>query len=307
MMKKLVIISILVINCVLKVSSQTDPLYTQFMTNPFLINPALAGTYPYYQVIANSRLQWTVLPDPPVNNVLSMYGPTVSKPMGFGGFIAHETWGLTSKTTLMASYAYNYNLAEDLKIAMGLSVGILQFKIEGTEKYGEWDPVYQGQTFTDFAPDASVGVYLYSTTYHVGLASTHLFGNRLNIGEEADTVTGLSRLSRNFYIHGGYKYFINQEMAIEPTVILRQSPATPMQVDINVRYWYGKRKWENTKIWAGVSFRSQDAINILAGVTIKRKIEIGYSYDIGINKLRTFHYGSHELMFGFKFNDIKEY
>jgi len=307
MMKKLAIISILLLSCVLKVSSQTDPLYTQFMTNPFLINPAIAGTYPYYQVIANSRLQWTIMPDPPINNVISMFGPSVSMPMGYGGYISHETWGLTSKTTLMGTYSYYYPIAEDLKIAMGLALGVMQYKIEGSDNYGEWDPVYQGQTFTKFAPDASIGVYLYSSIYHVGISSTHLLGNKLEIGEQADTITGLSRLTRHFYLHGGYKYMINREMAIEPTIIIRQSPSTPVQVDVNARFWYGKRQWDRTKVWLGVSFRSQDAVNIIAGVTIKRKIEIGYSYDIGVNKLRTAHYGTHELMLGFKFNDIKDY
>ena len=305
MMKKLIIISIILLNCVLKVSSQTDPLYTQFMTNPFLINPALAGTYPYYQVIANSRLQWTGIPDPPVNNVLSMFGPMVKQPMGFGGFIAHETWGLTSKTTLSGTYAYNYGIAEDLKISMGLALGIIQFKIDGSDNYGEYDPVYQGQTFSQIAPDATLGLYLYSSIYHVGISMTHLIGNKLNIGDT--TATGLSRLTRHFYAHAGYKYFINREMSIEPTVIVRQSPATPIQVDFNARLWYGKRQWDKTKVWAGISFRSQDAVTVLVGVSIKRKIEIGYSYDIGINKMRVAHFGSHELMLGFKFNDIKEY
>jgi type IX secretion system PorP/SprF family membrane protein len=307
MMKKILIISIIVFSCVFKAGAQTDPLYTQFMTNPFLINPALGGTYPYYQVIANSRLQWVGMSDAPVYNVISMYGPTVSKPMGFGGFISHETWGPTSKTSLIGAYAYNYSIAEDLKISMGLNLGFIQYKIEPIE-IENYDPIWDGETaYTKFAPDAAIGVYLYSTTYHVGLASTHLFGNKLDIGEDVDTITGLSRLTRHFYLHGGYKYFINREMAIEPTLIIRTSPATPIQIDFNARFWYGKRQWERTKVWLGVSFRSQDALNIIAGVTIKRKIEIGYSYDIGINKLRTYHFGSHELMLGFKFNDIKEY
>ena len=73
-MRKLTILTLLLIGCVLKTSSQMDPLYTQFMTNPFLINPALAGTYNYYQIIANSRLQWAGFTDAPITNVISMFG-----------------------------------------------------------------------------------------------------------------------------------------------------------------------------------------------------------------------------------------
>jgi hypothetical protein len=90
-------------------------------------------------------------------------------------------------------------------------------------------------------------------------------------------------------------------------VIFRKSAGTPIQVDFNVRAWYGKRQWENTKIWGGISFRSQDAVVVMVGCTYQRKIEVGFSYDIGINELRAYTTGSYELMLGFKFNDIKEY
>lgn len=276
------------------------------MTNPYLINPALAGTYPYYQIITNSRLQWVGLSDAPVSNVISMFGPTVTQPMGLGGFIMHDQWGLTSKTSLIGTYAYNYALAEDLKISMGLAAGMIQFKIDGNGSIDDIDdPVYSGQQYTQLAPDASLGVYVYSSIYHGGIAMTHLIGNKLNIGQ--DTVTDLSRLTRNLYVHGGYKYLVTRELAIEPTVILRKSPATPIQIDLDVRAWYGKRQWDNTKVWGGLSFRSQDAATILVGLSFQRKYEIGFSYDLGINKLRTYNSGSYELMIGFKFNDIKEY
>lgn len=295
----------MLLTCLLKVSSQTDPLYTQFMTNPFLINPALAGTYPYYQIITNSRLQWVGISDAPVSNVISLFGPTVTQPMGMGGYIMHDSWGLTSKTSLMGTYAYNYAIAEDIKISMGLAVGLLQFKIDGSGDIEIDDPVYGGSPYTQFAPDATLGLYLYSSIYHVGLSMTHLIGNKLHIGQ--DTITDLSRLTRNMYLHGGYKYLINRELALEPTLILRKSPASPFQLDFNVRVWYGKRQWDNNKIWAGLSFRTQDAATVMVGFSYQRKIEIGFSYDIGVNKLRSFNSGTYELMIGFKFNDIKDY
>lgn len=305
MMRKLTIISILVFSCVLKVSSSQDPLYTQFMTNPFLINPAIAGTYPYYQIITNSRLQWVGFTDAPITNVISMYGPTINQPMGLGGYIMHDATGLTSMTTIMGTYAYNYGIAEDLKISMGLALGVYQYRIDGSGTTEFYDPVYYGQTLTSWGPDATLGIYLYSSTYHAGICINNLLGNKLKLGQ--DTITNLSKLKQHYYLHGGYKYLVNREFAIEPTVIIRKVISTPFQVDFNVRVWYGKRQWDRTKIWGGLSFRSQDAVTIMAGFTYQRKIEIGYSYDFGINKLRPYNGGSHELMLGFKFNDIKEY
>ena len=47
-MKKQILLLILTIG-VLRPGIAQDPLYTQFMTNPFLINPAICGTYNYYK------------------------------------------------------------------------------------------------------------------------------------------------------------------------------------------------------------------------------------------------------------------
>ncbi|MBA7564309.1 hypothetical protein ES708_05972 [subsurface metagenome] len=305
-MRKLTFITILLLSCVLKVSSNLDPLYTQFMTNPFLINPALAGTYPYYQILTNSRLQWAGFTDSPITNVISMFGPTINQPMGLGGYIMHDATGPTSRTSISFTYAYNYAIAENMKISMGLAVGAFQYKIDGSRETATYDPVYTGETFTHYGPDATVGLYFFSSTYHAGLSLTNLLGNKLKIGEDT-AITNLSRLKQHYYLHGGYKYLVNRELSIEPTIILRKVAAIPLQVDFNVRVWYGKRQWDRSKIWGGLSFRSQDAVTIMVGFAYQRKIEIGYSYDIGINQLRSYHFGTHEVMIGFKFNDIKEY
>jgi type IX secretion system PorP/SprF family membrane protein len=308
MMRKLTIISIILIGCTFKAYPNMNPLYTQFMTNPYLINPALAGTYPYYQVMLNSRLQWVGFNNAPLTNVISMYGPTVNQPMGLGGYIMQDVADAISTTTLNLSYAYNYGITEDLKISMGLGLGVKQYKIDGTKlniNDNNDQAFTEGVIYKNIKPDATLGLYLYSATYHGGIAVTNLFGNTLNF--EDDTIKGLNRLKQHYYIHGGYKYLVNRELSIEPTIIFRKVTAIPLQMDLNVRVWYGKRQWDKTKIWGGISFRTGDAINILVGVTLKRKIEIGYSYDIGINKLRSYHSGSHEIMIGFKFNDIKEY
>ncbi len=288
-----------------------DPLYSQFMTNPYLINPALTGTYLYYQIIANNRLQWMGFADAPITNTISMYGPMVEQPMGVGGYIMQDRWGPESTISLNATYAYNYSIAEDLKISMGLMLGFFQYKIDGTSlRLYEPDRYFvPGEIYQNYKPDASVGGYLYSSTYHVGIAVTNMFGNKLQFEDNAEVDsterTMISRVKQNFYLHGGYKYFINHEIAIEPTLIFKKVSATPLQLDLNVRVWYGKRAWDGNKFWGGISYRTKDAINAMVGFVYQRKIEIGYSYDITINPTRVYQAGSHELMIGFKFNSIK--
>lgn len=294
-----------------------DPIYTQFMTNPFLINPALTGTYPYYQIITNNRIQWVGMANAPITNTISMYGPMVSQPMGIGGYIMNDVIGPESRMSINGTYAYNYAINEQIKVSMGLMLGFIQHKIDGTKlRINELDDQVftEGQVYKNFKPDATVGAYMYTSTYNAGFAVTNLFGSKLQFDsptDDTDTTqqerSTISRMKQHIYLHGGYKYLVNTDLAIEPAVIFRKVAATPLQVDFNVRAWYGKRAWNGNKFWGGVSYRSQDAVSILLGVIYQNKIEMGYSYDIGINKLSAYHTGSHELMITFRFNNIKEY
>ena len=102
--------------------AQQDPLSTLFMTNPFVLNPALAGTNNYFQVISSNRFQWVGFSDAPITNSLSVYGPLVKQPMGWGGTICYDVAGPISMGSVHGSYAYHYNINEDMKVSGGLNL-----------------------------------------------------------------------------------------------------------------------------------------------------------------------------------------
>jgi type IX secretion system PorP/SprF family membrane protein len=313
-MKKISIVGLLIWISLVAWPGQ-DPLYTQFMTNPYLINPALTGTYNYYQIITNNRIQWAGFTGGPITNTLTMYGPLKTQPMGIGGFIRSDMVGEAESTiSFNLSYGYHYSLTEDLKISMGLMLGAQQHKIDGSKLRieDENDQAFKtGEIYSNFNPDASIGVYLYASQYNGGIAVTNLFGNQLQYEnpDVQDTVprSTLSKLNQHFYIHGGYKYYINRDMAVEPTLILKKVTATSPQLDFNVRLWYGQRSWNDTKVWTGLSYRSQDAVSFMIGLIYQKKIEIGYSFDYGINPEMLNTAISHEIMIAFRFNNFREH
>jgi type IX secretion system PorP/SprF family membrane protein len=277
--------------------AQQEPLSTLFMTNPFLLNPALAGTNNYFQVISGNRFQWVGFTDAPITNSLSLHGPLVKYPMGWGASLSYDVSGPVSIGTVHGSYAYHYSINEDMKISAGLNLGIMQYKIDFSKIEMEYDDPTMNAKESYYLPDATLGFYMYSSTYHVGLVVTHLLNNKIQIGDDP---TGESRLKSHFYLTGGYKYYINREWAIEPSLVLKKVWPAPFQLDINARAWY------RNMLWAGLSYRTQEALSILIGYTWERKFYIGYSYDLVLNPLNAHNLGSHELMLGYRFNDIKE-
>ena len=296
-MKKTLILTLIIIPICSKLLGQQDPLYTQFMLNPYVINPAIAGTNNYYQIRSNHRFQWVGMKDAPITNTLSFYGPLEKQPMGVGGYIFSDVIGPTSITSVNGSYAYNYPLTDEIKISMGLTAGLMQYKIDGTKITfnDEETSTFIDGVETKFIPDAKVGVYLYSSMFHVGFAASQLINNKLNIGQDP---TGLSKLKSHFYLTGGYKYFINRDWAVEPTLILKTVLPTPPQLDFNARVLY------QNMVWLGVGYRTGDALSVVFGYSYEDKIYFGYSYDLGLTEISNYHTGSHEIMIGFKFNEL---
>jgi type IX secretion system PorP/SprF family membrane protein len=278
--------------------AQQDPLSTQFMTNPFALNPALAGTNNYFQVISSNRFQWVGFTDAPITNSLSLYGPLEKYPMGWGARICYDVSGPVSIGTIHGAYAYHYNINEDMKISAGLNVGIMQYKIDFTkiEMPTESDPIMNDKE-NYYVPDANIGFYFWSPTYHAGLVVTHLLNSKIKVGADP---SGKGRLKSHFYLTGGYKYYINREWALEPSLILKKVWPAPFQIDFNARVWY------RNMMWGGLSYRSQEAVSIMLGYIWERKISIGYSYDLILNPLGAHNFGSHEIMLGYRFNDIKD-
>lgn len=297
-MKRILYIIIFLAGTVFSVKAQQAPHFTQYMFNDFVINPAVAGTKDYYQIRSNHRFQWVGLTDPPLTNTLSIYGPHAKLPMGFGGYIYNDVTGPTSRTGITGAYAYNVEINRDIRISGGISLGIMQYKLDGAQLTVKEvnDLAIQAVTYNSYVPDAAVGFYAYADEWYAGFSISQLFNNKLNFFEDEN---GLNRLKSHFYLTGGYKYEINRDFVAEPSVIFKGTAPGIYQFDLTARVLY------QDMIWGGLSYRLKDAVSILLGYIFDDKFYFGYAYDIGVNDIRSYNSGSHELMIGYRFNDMR--
>ncbi|MCF8226888.1 MAG: type IX secretion system membrane protein PorP/SprF [Bacteroidales bacterium] len=282
----------------MNLKGQQLPQFSQYMFNDFIINPAIAGVHNYYQISTNHRFQWVGMADPPITNSISFYGPHSTMNMGFGGSIYTDITGPTSRTGFSGSYGYNIGLFNDVRLSMGLSFNVLQYRVDGTQLNPKdpSDQFIQGVVSTTYVPDAGAGLYLYGNTFYAGVSVIQLLNNKLQIFDEK---TGLSRLKSHVFITGGYRYEIDPDWIIEPSAIIKL--AHPRQYKIEVT---AKLEWMQM-VWLGIGYRMHESANIIAGYNYSDKFYFGYSYDIGITELRNYNTGSHEIMIGYKFNAIK--
>lgn len=301
-----VLILVLGIAVALPAKSQQIPQYTQYMFNNFLFNPAVAGTFKHYQMLLNNRYQWVGINDAPYTVSMSFYGPFEKRDMGWGVNIGNDATGPTSRTNVMGTYAYNMQVGgSGMRISGGISLGMLLYRLDGSkldpgeDPYPGFDPAIPQTTTTKFTPDASVGFYLWSSSFNVGLSAHQLFGQRLKFYPEPIED---NRLKQHYMLSGGYWVNLNRYTQIETALLLKYMISSPMQVEWNGKLEYRQKTY---RLWGGLSLRWKDGVSILVGSTLKNKYMFGYSFDWSLLGISKYNSGSHEIMVGYMFDKIK--
>ena len=218
--------------------------------------------------------------------------------MRYGGYVYNDVTRPTSRTGFTGSYAYNIAVTGNIRLSMGLSASIMQYRIDGTQlnPADVSDPAILYLVSTSYMPDAGLGLYLYDDNFYVGLSAAQLLNNNIKIFDNKD---GLNRLKTHINLIGAYRYWLSDDWLIEPSLMVKGTAPKEISFDITARV-----EWQK-KLWGGVSYRFRDALAIMLGYSFDETLFFGYSYDIGISDLRNYNSGSHEIMIGYRFNDIK--
>lgn len=320
-MKKITIllaITLMILPAAIK--AQQVPLYSQYMMNKYLINPAFAGSEGYTSYNLTARQQWMGFGDTKTPSTQALAAQTRvlqtsylsksrlirsssrKKPsgrVGLGGYVFNDRNGVINRTGLQATYAYHIPLG-DGQLSFGASGSIYQFKIDDDElilpddELGIPDPLIDGRRNTMFIPDASAGMYYMYRNFYAGFSATNLFQSVLKFG--SDESYSNYKLLRNYYFMGGYRIQLDDEFSLEPSLLLHSSENFNMQADINVKAYY------KNDYWLGMSYRTGSALISMVGVKVG-KLYFGYAYDYSFREIQNLSYGSHEIMLGLRFGD----
>ncbi|MES2394680.1 MAG: type IX secretion system membrane protein PorP/SprF [Bacteroidota bacterium] len=282
--------------------AQQLPHYSNYMLNNFVMNPAVAGSNPYFEGLSNNRYQWIGITDAPRTYILSVNGPTKSLNVGLGGILFTDIVGPTRRTGFYLSYAYHIKVAEKVKVSFGLSGGVLQFMVDASKitLRDPTDQVISNGLQSVIAPDFGVGVYAYSADkkWYAGASMPQILQNRINFFETA--TSSLSKLATHFYITGGYKYKLNENFTLEPSALIKFVKPAPVQFDLGVRAVYRE------KMWLGAAYRNLDAVSVMVGYTMQENLTFAYSYDFTTSNIRKYSTGTHEFMIGIKFHKLEK-
>ena len=277
------------------VKAQQLPTFSQFLFNDYAYNPAIAGSKPYFDVKSGHRYQWVGLADAPRTYSLTVNGPTKNLKMGVGAFLYTDHVGPTRRTGFQGSYSYQLYLSESIRLSLGASFGISEWKLDGHKinTYSPNDPVIIDGVMQTIVPDAKFALYLYHENWNFGVSAPNILQSKLKFNE--GTNTGLSKLEDHYYMHGGYRFKVSEDIQIEPTVLVKYVQAAPVQADLMAKVTY------KNQIWMGLAYRTSDAASAMIGYLFRENLVIGYSYDFTTSNLKNYSSGTHELLIGVRF------
>ena len=303
--------------------SQQVPMYSQYIMNGFLVNPAIAGRDGSTTINLTAREQWIGMTGSPSTYAVSFQTrllknsyiskatsvkkeqvrPTKGGKVGLGGYIFNDNNGIMRRTGFQAAYAYHIALGETDRIPNNLSLGMAftgyQYFVDLEGRiFDPNDPLLNSFDRSVYVADFNFGASYITSKYYVGVAMTNLLRGNL-IFEDKDTanVDGRNELG-HFFITGGVKLPLSYDWTFEPSGFVKASDMLleSVQLDITGRLYY------RDSYWAGVSYRTNDAVIMMLGMKYD-KFYFAYAYDYTLTNIRPHTFGTHELSIAVKFGD----
>jgi type IX secretion system PorP/SprF family membrane protein len=273
------------------------PVYSQYLHNGLLINPAYAGSREVLSFFLSGRLQWAGIKGAPVSETLSMHTLLKNDRVGLGLTGQFFKYGFSKSTSVYADYAYHLKLGKG-KLSLGLKTGFDMFNTDytGILLVNQNDPAFLTNDKPYFLPNAGAGAYFYGKKFFIGAAVPSFLSYVKN---SSGKVSSNALSDFDVLISAGALITFTQAFKFKPSVFLDYSvqKTKKMQIDLNGNFII------KDIVWIGGSWRTaeQVAVGILQ-IQINPQIMFGYSYDYPVGRMNNYSKGSHEIVFRYEFS-----
>lgn len=287
--------------------AQSEPQFTQYMFNRYLVNPAYAGHYDGLEVAAIHRSQYVAI----ANRFIATQGLNLNVAVdaissGIGVTAINDIIGFQRSTYVALNYDYRKKFKWG-KMGIGVGLGFIQTSIAGDKLRAPEGDYNGGVNHNDnflpnslqqgIAPDFSFGIYFNNDKYFAGASINHIALSSASVKSETGGKTKLN-FARNLFFTGGYDFAISSKFSLMPSALVK-TDLKKVQVDVNLTATI------INNIITGISFRGYtkntiDALGIVLGFKYKG-VQLTYSYDANVSYLTKFNTGSHEVSISYRY------
>jgi type IX secretion system PorP/SprF family membrane protein len=214
------------------------------------------------------------------------------------------------------------------KIAVGATGGYYfrNLNMSGLNVKDPGDPfiMYQDQNLPSLNPSGqvsggqtlvNVGLLYYNRNFYVGLSANQMIFDSfsyLRSSDGSDTLTRkeinpdrtenyqallLGSTSPNLFFQTGMEIRSGEFWTYSPSILVKYMRGFSLGMEANMRVTF------NDAIWAGATYRHNEAIGLMLGMHLSQQVNLTYSYETHSNGPMRASLGSHELILALKFRN----
>lgn len=302
-MKKVLLFSLLSIVS-LKMFGQQDPIFSQYLFNPMVYNPAYAGVYNMTSASLQSRIQAY---SGGLFSFTNFFSATTSVPgadkMGLGINFVNDRIGVNegnaayNRNEVDLAYSYKLQLGEVTYLSAGLQVDFFNNKLDNDAlnlKYQN-DPFFTPGSTGKTQMNFGTGLYLLNEEkFFLGVSIPKILNTQIQ-----NSVADIQRYNRTYYISGGAIFNREGSIPIRPSFLIRTMQGAQASIDLSTSVLL------SDIIWAGVSVRNGKTVAIIGQLDVSKHVRIGYSTDIPVSGFVFKNLGTHEISVNINFAAFK--
>jgi type IX secretion system PorP/SprF family membrane protein len=287
---------ILIIFVVQTSFAQQETLFSQYMFNPALFNPAYTGSRGVSSLYMHHRSQWVEMEGAPKTSYVGFQTLLDNQKVGLGFNAITEAVGPIRSTTLNLDWSYHLQLGLVGKLAFGIkgTLDKLDVDLSGINQYQD-DAYLYANIDRPFVANFGMGFFYYTDRLFVGGSIPYLFQNK-----HYDTANFTAEDWSHLYLSAGYVFDLSPQLKFKPTVFYRSVPNIIQQFDISGNFLIQE------KVQLGLTYRFDSAYSVMTAFQLSPQVLIGYSYDRETTVLQQFNKGSHELFLRYEFSILNK-
>lgn len=272
-MKRNLLVMVLIAGCVGLLRGQSAQSFRQFYFNPYLFNPAYAGSAGYTEVYMSYRQQWAGIADSPETYSINVQRVTLGRVSLGASVNTQKAVGLRS-TSLLGTFAYEVPLRDKESLRFGLTAGVGSNKLSFSEgEYNPNDPAVGRALTSNIYMDGNFGVLYSYDRLKIGFAFPRLIGQQ-SISPQKLGSKSLSQLQNRFYSISYLWQLRGEQLSVEPYFIYRENK------DGQNYYEMGTTLTYQSLLWVGASYHKTSGMRFWAGFTVSERFRFSYSYEL---------------------------
>ena len=292
MRKKLITLAVVTLGLVNFLIAQTPghrP-YRQFLSNPYLFNPAFVGINNQTELNLAYRQQWVNFKDAPVITGLNLQIPT-NKRVALGFNLSTDKQVLLRNSNFMTTFGYIIPISENQTLRFGISGGAGMNSLDlNAEELNSNDPAVINASNNNFYVDGNVGIVYAHSGFKFGFAFTELFSSN-SFNHDSFNKFAFSNLKNRLYsLSYRFNVGIMENFAVEPYLLYRQSADGLQDAWEAASMIYYKNK-----VWTGAGYNQNNGLALFFGLNLKDKLKMSYGYEFPPFKSGVTATSAHEL------------